>query len=128
VGTSVSFLDVGSGVGVTVDLDVGDNVNSGMLVEGEYVGLYVGIYVGAAGTASSGGLKVVTVPVGRLGLSLGIAEIGFVEGFSVGRLVEATKDAVVIKVGSLLVGCSDVGESLGFGLGASLLGSSVVCL
>ena len=137
VGTSVSFLDVGTGVGVTVDLDVGDNVNSGMVVEGEYVGLYVGIYVGAAVTTSSGGLKVVNVPVGRpvsvvtelrLGLSLGIAEIGFVEGFSVGRLVEATKDAVVIKVGSLLVGCSDVGESLGFGLGASLLGPSVVGL
>ena len=45
---------------------------------------------------------------------------GFGDGDGVGCFV------VVIKVGSLLVGCSDVGISLGFGLGASLLGSSVV--
>lgn len=36
------------------------------------------------------------------------------------------KVAVAIKVGSLLVGDSDVGESLGFVVGTSLLGSFVV--
>ena len=48
--------------------------------------------------------------------------------FSVGPVVILLeiKVVVVIKVGSLLVGDSDVGESLGFGVGTSLLGSSVV--
>ena len=63
--------------------------------------------------------------------SLGIvvtstAVVSFVEGFRVGRLVVVIKDSVTIKVGSSLMRGSDVGELLGFGLGASLLGSSVV--
>jgi hypothetical protein len=49
-------------------------------------------------------------------------------GFSVGLIVILLeiKAVVVIKVGLLLVGDSDVGESLGFGVGALLLGASVI--
>ena len=62
----------------------------------------------------------------KVGPSLGIRVDGFVDGLIDGRLVVVIKESVTIKVGSLLVGCSDVGESLGFGVGASLLGFSVV--
>ena len=58
----------------------------------------------------------------NVGPSLCIPVVGVVFGFNVGLFV------VGINVGSLLVGGTDVGESLGFGVGASLLGSSVVGL
>ena len=38
VGTSVGFLNIGFDVGFIVNLDLGDDVKSGMLVDGEFVG------------------------------------------------------------------------------------------
>ena len=58
-----------------------------------------------------------------MGLSLGIAVtstavVGFADGFCDGNFVIVIKDSVTFNVGSLLMGGSDVGELLGFGLGA----------
>ena len=64
----------------------------------------------------------------KVGPSLGIRVDGFVDGFCDGRFVVVIKESVTINVGSLLIEIrgSDVDESLGFGVGTSLLGSSVV--
>ena len=62
----------------------------------------------------------------KVGPSLGIRVDGFVDGLIDGRLVVVIKESVTIKVGSLLIRGSDVDESLGFGVGTSLLGSSVI--
>ena len=148
IGDSVTgFRGFGDGVGVgcfVVVIKVGS-----LLVGDTNVGESLGFGLGASLLGSSVvgedvgfdegfrvvGLKVGDVLVGKsvirdagfnVGPSLGIRVNGFVDGLIDGRLVVVIKESVTIKVGSLLARGSNVDESLGFGFGTSLLGSSVI--
>ena len=94
--------------GVLVGFGLGASLLGSSVVVRDDVGFDKGLIVGDKLGDAVTGFKV--------GLSLGITEIGF------GDVVFV----VGVNVGSLLVGDTEVGESLGFGLGASLLGCSIV--
>jgi hypothetical protein len=111
-------------VGESLGFGVGASL-LGSSVVGEDVGFDEGFRVV--------GVKVGDVLVGKsvigdAGFKVGPSLLvdGFVDGLIDGRLVVVIKESVTIKVGSLLIRGSNVDESLGFGVGTSLLGSSVI--
>lgn len=112
VGTSVGFLNIGFDVGCIVDVDFGDDIKSGMLVDGEFVGGYVGLNVVMTSSAGRSTSPVSLSTINTMGSEVVIS--GVDDGLAVVREVGLTDAGSDLdSIGASVTGADVTGESVG---------------